>query len=125
MYYIIFFFFFVMIRRPPRSTLFPYTTLFRSLGDEEYDAVVNWVGFTPQDVELDIARFAGRTGQYVFVSTCSVFGRPVPQLPITESSPRRHSLFGYARQKLAAELVLEEAYRERGLPLTIVRPMHT
>src|SRR5258706_14680207 len=28
---LIFFFFFLMIRRPPRSTLFPYTTLFRSL----------------------------------------------------------------------------------------------
>src|SRR2546426_8544655 len=28
---IFFFFFFLMIRRPPRSTLFPYTTLFRSL----------------------------------------------------------------------------------------------
>src|SRR3989442_2625782 len=27
----VFFFFFLMIRRPPRSTLFPYTTLFRSL----------------------------------------------------------------------------------------------
>src|SRR5438552_8614423 len=27
----IFFFFFLMIRRPPRSTLFPYTTLFRSI----------------------------------------------------------------------------------------------
>src|SRR5687768_18479324 len=26
------FFFFLMIRRPPRSTLFPYTTLFRSVG---------------------------------------------------------------------------------------------
>src|SRR5256885_1898453 len=29
--YLVFFFFFLMIRRPPRSTLFPYTTLFRSL----------------------------------------------------------------------------------------------
>src|SRR6266536_5882645 len=28
--YFLFFFFFLMIRRPPRSTLFPYTTLFRS-----------------------------------------------------------------------------------------------
>src|SRR5260370_35354762 len=28
---LIFFFFFLMIRRPPRSTLFPYTTLFRSV----------------------------------------------------------------------------------------------
>src|SRR2546422_7681682 len=32
-----FFFFFLMIRRPPRSTLFPYTTLFRSiLGDRHF-----------------------------------------------------------------------------------------
>src|SRR2546429_6788812 len=30
--YILLFFFFLMIRRPPRSTLFPYTTLFRSEG---------------------------------------------------------------------------------------------
>src|SRR2546430_6749084 len=29
-----FFFFFLMIRRPPRSTLFPYTTLFRSSDDD-------------------------------------------------------------------------------------------
>src|SRR6266581_5609805 len=29
-FFLIFFFFFLMIRRPPRSTLFPYTTLFRS-----------------------------------------------------------------------------------------------
>src|SRR2546429_9617774 len=30
-YALFFFFFFLMIRRPPRSTLFPYTTLFRSV----------------------------------------------------------------------------------------------
>src|SRR2546429_4994152 len=30
--FLVFFFFFLMIRRPPRSTLFPYTTLFRSEG---------------------------------------------------------------------------------------------
>src|SRR5256885_13189645 len=32
-YHLFFFFFFLMIRRPPRSTLFPYTTLFRSRGE--------------------------------------------------------------------------------------------
>src|SRR2546425_7054024 len=30
-FHLLFFFFFLMIRRPPRSTLFPYTTLFRSI----------------------------------------------------------------------------------------------
>src|SRR2546421_5785869 len=32
-----------MIRRPPRSTLFPYTTLFRSVGDRDSDDVRRWV----------------------------------------------------------------------------------
>src|SRR5215471_20633569 len=36
----IFFFFFLMIRRPPRSTLFPYTTLFRSRAAADRDEVV-------------------------------------------------------------------------------------
>src|SRR2546422_9665350 len=31
----VFLFFFLMIRRPPRSTLFPYTTLFRSRGEDQ------------------------------------------------------------------------------------------
>src|SRR6266853_5892165 len=34
--FLFFFFFFLMIRRPPRSTLFPYTTLFRSPGGREH-----------------------------------------------------------------------------------------
>src|SRR2546430_8973285 len=34
MYIVILFFFFLMIRRPPRSTLFPYTTLFRSFAGQ-------------------------------------------------------------------------------------------
>src|SRR5439155_20279360 len=46
-----FFFFFLMIRRPPRSTLFPYTTLFRSLvftyGGPHAQVVLNaWGGNT-------------------------------------------------------------------------------
>ncbi|MFJ8062761.1 NAD-dependent epimerase/dehydratase family protein [Streptomyces sp. NPDC096142] len=95
------------------------------LGGEEFDAVVNWVGFTPDDVRAHPELFSGRTGQYVFVSTCSVFGRPVPNLPITESSPRRQPVFGYARDKIACELLLEDAHRSDGFPLTIVRPFHT
>src|SRR5256885_6760929 len=43
----IIFFFFLMIRRPPRSTLFPYTTLFRSVSRLEFmttrPAVKNWL----------------------------------------------------------------------------------
>src|SRR2546430_13706323 len=38
------FFFFLMIRRPPRSTLFPYTTLFRSVFDEVDQGIGGEVG---------------------------------------------------------------------------------
>src|SRR5258705_13802414 len=44
-----FFFFFLMIRRPPRSTLFPYTTLFRS-------AVVPIFGVTPCSSDIPLSR---------------------------------------------------------------------
>src|SRR5256884_6105561 len=47
------FFFFLMIRRPPRSTLFPYTMLFRSLFEEDDK------GRTPDGVGEEAARLAG------------------------------------------------------------------
>jgi nucleoside-diphosphate-sugar epimerase len=119
-------------KRPPsdavrqiRADVRDTAALRAALRGEEFDAVVDWVGFTPDDIRDHPALFTGRTGQYVFISTCSVFGRPVPQLPITESSPRRQPVFGYARDKVACELLLEDAYRTSGLPLTIVRPFHT
>src|SRR5574338_1231002 len=40
----VFFFFFLMIRRPPRSTLFPYTTLFRSRGSSAEPMAVATAG---------------------------------------------------------------------------------
>src|SRR5215211_8617638 len=42
-----FFFFFLMIRRPPRSTLFPYTTLFRSPSDRARRAGTSPCGRAP------------------------------------------------------------------------------
>src|SRR2546423_7312687 len=48
-----FFFFFLMIRRPPRSTLFPYTTLFRSRSDYEKLDIAAYVSeFRPRIAAL-------------------------------------------------------------------------
>src|SRR5471030_3418543 len=41
-YLLVFLFFFLMIRRPPRSTLFPYTTLFRSRGCQRRPRLGSW-----------------------------------------------------------------------------------
>src|SRR3712207_8008666 len=48
-------FFFLMIRRPPRSTLFPYTTLFRS-DSPVYDAAGRMVGIVGVSVDLSERR---------------------------------------------------------------------
>src|SRR5256885_9813918 len=48
-----------MIRRPPRSTLFPYTTLFRSRGVEEVDQQQGGVGGVERDAKRGVAA-AGR-----------------------------------------------------------------
>ncbi|MFC4031687.1 NAD-dependent epimerase/dehydratase family protein [Streptomyces polygonati] len=110
--------------RPLRADVRDPAALKAALGAEEFDAVVNWVGFTPDDLRGHPELFSGRAGQYVFISTCSVFARPVAQLPVTESSPRRQPVFGYPRDKIACELLLEDAYRSGDFPLTIVRPAH-
>jgi nucleoside-diphosphate-sugar epimerase len=95
-----------------------------ALGDETFDVVVNFIGYSPDDVRADVARFGGRTGQYVFVSTGSVYARPAPSLPIVESSARRNNGFEYPQQKLRCEEFLEQAYRYENFPVTIVRAAH-
>src|SRR5438874_7287561 len=53
-------FFFLMIRRPPRSTLFPYTTLFRSAARREEDRHVDGVGIGDELVDGEAARLHWR-----------------------------------------------------------------
>lgn len=96
-----------------------------AVGDEEFDVVAEFLAFTPEHVAADVARFEGRTGQYVFISSASAYQKPPTHLPITESTPLRNPFWGYSRDKIACEDLLVAAYRERGLPITIVRPSHT
>ncbi len=96
-----------------------------ALGKREFDVVVDWVAYTPDHVETDIALFRGRTQQYVFISTASAYHKPVQSLPITESTPLHNPYWQYSRDKIACEERLLRAYREDGFPVTIVRPAHT
>jgi nucleoside-diphosphate-sugar epimerase len=96
-----------------------------ALGDERFDVVVQWIGFTVPHVELDIELFARRTRHYVFISSASVYQKPVARLPITESTPLANPFWQYSRDKIACEERLIRAYRSDGFPATIVRPSHT
>lgn len=96
-----------------------------ALGDREFDSVVDWVAFTPAHVQTDVDLFAGRTGQYVFISSASAYQTPPERLPVTESTPLRNPYWQYSRDKIACEDLLVRAYRDSGFPATVIRPSHT
>jgi nucleoside-diphosphate-sugar epimerase len=96
-----------------------------ALGSREFDSVVDWVAFTPEHVQTDVDLFAGRTGQYVFISSASAYQTPPERLPVTESTPLRNPFWQYSRDKIACEDLLTRAYRDAGFPATVVRPSHT
>src|SRR5262252_8719543 len=88
---IFFFFFFLMIRRPPRSTLFPYTTLFRSLLALE----------NPAGVHAGLAICVG--------DACSVAHQAAGFGKGTQGIDRRHPMVGRQRNNLYTTVVEQRA----------------
>jgi len=96
-----------------------------AIGDREFDVVADFRSFTPTDVQSRLDVFEGRMGQYVFISSASAYQTPPGRMPVRESTPLRNPFWQYSRDKIACEDLLVRAYREEGLPMTIVRPSHT
>jgi nucleoside-diphosphate-sugar epimerase len=96
-----------------------------ALGDADFDAVVDWLAFTPDHIRADLDQFRGRTGQFVFISSASAYQTPPERVPVLESTPLRNPFWQYSRDKIACEDLLVAAYRDEGFPVTIVRPSHT
>lgn len=90
-----------------------------------WDVVVNWIVYHPETVQQDIELFRGKTGQYVFISSASVYQKPLLHPVITESTPLCNPYWQYSRDKIACEELLIESYQEFDFPATIVRPSHT
>jgi nucleoside-diphosphate-sugar epimerase len=97
----------------------------RALAGHRFDAVVDWIAFTPEDVERDIRLFGGRTGQFVLISSASAYQKPPVDWVIREDTPLANPFWDYSRNKIACEERLMRAYRDDGFPVTIVRPSLT
>ena len=95
------------------------------LADHHFDAVVDYIAFTANDIERDLRLFRGRTDQFVFISSASAYQKPVRNYLITEDTPLENPYWEYSRNKIACENRLMKAYREEGFPVTIIRPSHT
>lgn len=95
------------------------------LRGQHYDVVVNFIAYTPAEIERDIQLFSDRCEQYIFISSASAYQKPPSHPVITESTPLANPYWDYSRDKIACEELLMKAYREKGFPVTIVRPSHT
>jgi len=92
------------------------------LGDRRFDVVAQFRLYTEDQMERDIATFAGKTGQYVFISSASVYEKPVRHYMMTERTKLENKYWQYSRDKIACERLLRGQQR---LAYTIVRPSHT
>ncbi len=92
------------------------------LADRRFDAVAQFRAYTPAHLERDIATFTGKTGQYVFISSASVYEKPVRHYMMTENTRLENKYWEYSRHKIACELLLRNQDK---LVYTIVRPSHT
>ena len=95
------------------------------LGNETFDAVCEFIGFLPSQVERDIRLFKVRTRQYVYISSASAYNKPAACHVISEGTTLANPYWEYSRNKIACEELLLREYRENGFPVTIVRPSHT
>lgn len=95
------------------------------LKGERFDVVVNFIAYSPEEVERDIQLFSENCDQYIFISSASAYQKPPTHPVITESTPLANPFWDYSRNKIACEELLIRAYREKGFPATIVRPSHT
>lgn len=96
-----------------------------AVSDHSFDVVANFIGYTPDDAARDIDLFLGKTRQYIYISTCAAYHKPVVDVPVTESTPQKNPFWRYAADKIASEQALYDAFRSRDFPLTVVRPSHT
>ncbi len=90
-----------------------------------FDAVANFIVFTPEQLERDIRLFSGKTDQYMFISSATVYKKPPTDVLIQESCTLNNPYWIYAQQKIACEEALTRACREKGFHYTIIRPSHT
>ena len=96
-----------------------------ALNGMAFDAVCDFIGFVPAQLERDYRLFAGKTKQFLFISSASAYHKPVRDYRITEATTLANPYWEYSRNKIACEEFLLKMYRENGFPVTIIRPSHT
>lgn len=111
--------------RPVRADIRDEELVRAKIDGMHFDVVADFIAFTPDQVERDFRLFDGKTDQYFFISSASAYQKPLSSPFVTESTPLGNPFWQYSRDKIACEQLLNALYREKGFPVTIVRPSHT
>src|SRR3712207_7542676 len=106
------FVFFLMIRRPPRSTLFPYTTLFRSNNDDEEDERQ-----TETEEERQQRELTNRSGKHDVSTEGNVLA--------VERRSEEHTSELQSRQYLVCRLLLEKKTQKQHNGLYETQQVHS
>ncbi len=95
------------------------------LAGHRFDAIVDFLAYTPEDIQRDISLFRDKTDQFVFISSASAYQKPPQNYIITEETPLENPYWQYSRDKIACEDLLMKTYYEDNFPVTIIRPSLT
>ena len=97
----------------------------KKIKDLNFDVVADFIAFVPEQLERDYRLFKGKTKQFIFISSASAYQKPLSDFRINEGTPLSNPYWEYSRNKIACEDYLMKIYREKGFPVTIIRPSHT
>jgi nucleoside-diphosphate-sugar epimerase len=99
------------------------SSAYADLAKANYDVVTQFIAFTPDQIARDIDIFSGHCGQYIFISSASVYEKPARHYVISEEkTPAINPYWPYSQAKIACEELLKKS---DNLAWTIVRPSHT
>jgi nucleoside-diphosphate-sugar epimerase len=87
-----------------------------------FDVVVDFICFTLDQMSADIDYFTDKTGQFIFISSATVYKKPPDHYVITEECPLENPFWVYAQNKISCEKLLTD---QKNLTYTIVRPSYT
>lgn len=99
-------------------------SLIHAIDGASFDVAIDFLCFNEADSETAYETLRGRVGQYILISSATVYRKPHTTLPLTEDMPRGNPFSEYARCKIACEDYFRARHGD-DFPVTVVRPSHT
>ena len=97
----------------------------KAINDFKPEKVIDFVCFEPFQADQISSLILNKVNQYIFVSTIDVYGYPLSCIPMKEEDKMTQTTSSYAANKRGCEELLKKKEKEKGLPLTIVRPTYS